>query len=184
MLDVRRLELDGLIEIRPPKFGDERGFFSPVWSAADLAEAGIELDFVQDNQSYSAARGVLRGLHYQMPPVAQDKLVRVSRGALFDVAVDIRSGSPTFRKWAGVRLSAAEWNQLLVPKGFAHGFVTLEPATEVQYKVTAPYSPAHDRAIRFDDPQIGIEWPLDREKVILSDKDRNAPALADAETGF
>lgn len=149
-----------------------------------MARAGLELDFVQDNHSYSAARGVLRGLHYQRPPAAQHKLVRVSRGAIFDVAVDIRRGSPTFGHWAGIVLSAAEWNQLLVPEGFAHGFVTLEPETEVQYKVTAAYSPEHDREIRFDDPKIAIAWPIDRAELILSDKDRNAPFLADAETGF
>ena len=184
MLDTRALEIDGLVEIRPPRFGDQRGFFSQVWSARDMANAGFELEFVQDNHSYSAARGVLRGLHYQRPPAAQQKLVRVSRGAVFDVAVDIRRESPTFGRWAGIVLSAAEWNQLLVPEGFAHGFVTLEPETEVQYKVTAAYSPEHDRAIRFDDPEIGIDWPIDRAELILSDKDRNAPVLADAETGF
>ena len=184
VLDTRPLALDGLVEIRPSKFGDERGFFSQVWSAEDLAAAGFELDFVQDNHSYSAVRGVLRGLHYQRPPMAQHKLVRVSRGAVFDVAVDIRAGSPTFGRWAGIQLSAAEWNQLLVPEGFAHGFVTLEPDTEVQYKVTAAYSPADERAIRFDDPAIGIEWPIGASELILSDKDRSAPALADADTGF
>jgi dTDP-4-dehydrorhamnose 3,5-epimerase len=184
MLDLRRLELDGLVEIRPPRFGDERGFFSEVWSSERMAEAGLGLDIVQDNHSYSAARGVLRGLHFQIPPAAQDKLVRVSRGAIFDVAVDIRRGSATFGRWAALIISAELWNQILVPKGFAHGFVTLEPDTEVQYKVTAPYRPDLDRVVRFDDPAIGIEWPIPAGELLLSAKDRDAPLLADVATGF
>ena len=184
MLDVRSLELEGLVEIRPPRFGDDRGFFSEVWSAERLEEAGLSLDFVQDNHSYSAARGVLRGLHFQVPPGAQDKLLRVSRGAIFDVAVDIRRGSETFGRWAGLIISAREWNQILVPKGFAHGFVTLEPDTEVQYKVTAPYRPDLDRAVRFDDPRIGIDGPVPADELVLSTKDRAAPLLADIDTGF
>ena len=184
MLEVRALEIEGLLEICPKRFDDERGFFSETWGEAAFRAAGIDLRFVQDNHSLSRQAGVLRGLHFQSPPFAQDKLVRVSRGAVFDVAVDIRPGSPTYRQWAGVRLSAAEWNQLLVPKGFAHGFLALEPDSEVQYKVTAHYSREHDRAIRFDDPAIGIEWPLAGEALILSDKDRAAPLLADIDTGF
>ena len=184
MLDVRRLELDGLMEIRPPRFADERGFFSETWNAGRWSEAGIGLDFVQDNHSLSLQRGVLRGLHYQLPPFAQDKLVRVTRGSVFDVAVDIRRGSPTYGRWAAVTLSPGEWNQLLVPRGFAHGFLTLEPDTEVQYKVTAAYSREHDRVIRFDDPAIGIDWPIAADAVILSDKDRGAPLLADAAKEF
>jgi dTDP-4-dehydrorhamnose 3,5-epimerase len=182
VLEIRPLELDGLVELRPPRFGDERGFFSEVWSQDALAEAGIDVRFVQDNHSCSA-RGVLRGLHLQLPPAAQDKLVRVSRGAIFDVAVDIRPDSPTFGRWAGVTLSAEEWNQLLVPKGFAHGFVALEDGTEVIYKVSAPYAPALERSIRFDDPAIGIEWPLEEVALVLSDKDRAAPLLAQLEPG-
>jgi dTDP-4-dehydrorhamnose 3,5-epimerase len=184
MLDVRPLGLDGVREIRPRKFGDERGFFSETWKAEAMAEAGLNLGFVQDNHSYSAARGVLRGLHFQLPPVAQDKLVRVSRGAIFDVAVDIRRGSPTFGKWAGLIVSAELWNQILVPKGFAHGFVTIEDDTEVQYKVTAPYRPDQERSIRFDDPAIGIDWPVAAADVQLSAKDREAPLLGGIETGF
>lgn len=184
MLDVRPLDLDGLLEIRPPRFGDERGFFSEVWSSERMESAGLSIPMIQDNHSYSAARGVLRGLHFQVPPAAQDKLVRVSRGSVFDVAVDIRRDSPTFGKWAGLVLSAELWNQILVPKGFAHGFVTLEPDTEVQYKVSAPYRADLDRAIRFDDPAIGIDWPVDAADLILSDKDRSAPLLAEVETGF
>lgn len=179
--EIRPLELDGVLEIRPKKFVDERGFFSETWSARGFADAGIGLTFVQDNHSYSSARGVLRGLHYQLPPFAQDKLVRVVKGSIFDVAVDIRKGSPTFARWCGARLSAKDWNQLLVPKGFAHGFLTLEAETEVIYKVSTPYSAAHDRGIRFDDPEIGIIWPLAASQLQLSDKDRNAPRLAKAQ---
>jgi dTDP-4-dehydrorhamnose 3,5-epimerase len=184
LLEVRQLGLDGVLELRPARIGDDRGFFSETWSERAFAEAGIHLHFVQDNHSLSRQAGVLRGLHFQAPPLAQDKLVRVTRGAIFDVAVDIRPGSPTYRQWAGVRLSADEWNQLLIPKGFAHGFLALEPDCEVQYKVTAPYSREHDRAIRFDDPAIGIAWPVAADALILSDKDRTAPLLADAESGF
>ena len=184
MLDVRPLRLDGVFEIRPAKFEDSRGFFSEVWSYERMAEAGLDVNFVQDNHSHSAAKGVLRGLHFQLPPAAQHKLVRVSRGSVFDVAVDIRRGSPTFGQWAGAVISADLWNQLLIPPGFAHGFLTLEEQTEVQYKVSAPYRPEYDRAIRFDDPAIGIEWPLVPHQIHLSDKDRNAPLLSAVETGF
>lgn len=149
-----------------------------------MADVGVVARFVQDNHSFSIARGVLRGLHFQQPPAAQDKLVRVSRGSIFDVAVDIRRGSPTFGKWTGLVISAAEWNQLFVPSGFAHGFVTLEEDCEVLYKVSAPYSPEHERAVRFDDPAVGIEWPVEAGQLILSDKDRSAPLLDDIETGF
>lgn len=184
LLEIRPLGLPGVLEIRPSRLSDERGFFSEVWNEQSLAQAGIDLRFVQDNHSLSREPGVLRGLHFQCPPFAQEKLVRVSRGAIFDVAVDIRPGSPTYRQWLGMRVSAAEWNQVLIPKGFAHGFLALEPDTEVLYKVTAPYSRDHDRSIRFDDPAIGVEWPMERESIILSDKDRSAPFLADIETGF
>jgi dTDP-4-dehydrorhamnose 3,5-epimerase len=184
MLKVCPLGLEGVLEVRPDRFEDDRGFFSEVWNKARWREAGIEIDFVQDNHSLSNESGVLRGLHYQAPPMAQAKLVRVTRGAVFDVAVDIRTGSPTFGKWVATTLSAKNWNQLFVPVGFAHGFLTIEPETEVQYKVSAPYSPMHDRAIRFDDIDIGIQWPLAAGKLILSDKDRAAPRLADADTGF
>ena len=184
MVELRNLGLDGVVEIQPRKFEDDRGFFSETWNAADLSHARIDIAFVQDNHSFSRARGVLRGLHFQTPPFAQDKLVRVLRGAVFDVAVDIRQGSPTFGQWVGLELSAAAWNQILVPKGFAHGFVTLEANTEVLYKVSAPYSQSHDRSIRFDDPAIGIRWPVALDDVILSAKDEAAPTLADTETGF
>lgn len=184
MLEVRDLELDGVRELRPGRVGDERGFFSETWNEARWRDAGIDLHFVQDNHSLSSRRGVLRGLHFQAPPFAQAKLVRVTRGAVFDVAVDIRQGSSTFGRWTSTLLSAAEWNQLLIPEGFAHGFLTLEPDTEVQYKVTRPYSAEHDRAVRFNDPAIGIEWPIPDSELILSAKDRAAPMLADVDSGF
>ncbi len=184
MLDVRPLAISGLVEIRPTRFADERGFFSESWNAATWRKAGIAIDFVQDNHSLSRSRGVLRGLHFQSPPAAQTKLVRVTRGSAFDVAVDLRPGSPTYRRWTGLVLSASEWNQLLVPQGFAHGFLTLEHDTEVQYKTSARYDAAHDRAIRFDDPAIGIDWPIARDELILSDRDRAAPLLSETETGF
>ena len=183
MIEVRPTALEGVLEIIPPRFGDDRGFFSETWHRPKMAALGLDFDFIQDNHSISAPRGTLRGLHYQLPPADQDKLVRVSRGAVFDVAVDLRKSSPSFGKWVGVTLSAEAWNQLLVPRGFAHGFVTLEENTEVQYKVTAPYDPAMERAIRWDDPDIGVDWPI-RDGLTLSDKDRAAPQLADAETGF
>ena len=181
MLEIRPLGLDGVLEIRPARHGDARGFFSETWSAVSFGEAGLDLNWVQDNHSMSAARGVLRGLHYQLPPVAQDKLVRVTRGSIYDVAVDIRRGSPTFGRWVGLVLSAEAWNQILVPIGFAHGFVTLEEDVEVQYKVTAPYSPEMERAVRFDDPALGIDWPINAAAVQLSAKDRAAGVLAEAE---
>ena len=184
MVEVRALDLDGVVEIRPARHADDRGFFSETWNKARWREAGIDADFVQDNHSLSRQRGVLRGLHYQAPPMAQAKLVRVTRGAVFDVAVDIRRGSPSFGRWASTILSADQWNQLFIPAGFAHGFLTLEPGSEVEYKVSAPYSPDHDRAIRFDDPDIAIDWPIAAGEIILSDKDRAAPRLADVNTGF
>jgi len=181
MLEVRPLELAGVCEITPGRLRDSRGFFSETHSARAFAKAGIDLAFVQDNHSYSKAAGVLRGLHYQLPPFAQDKLVRVTRGAILDVAVDIRKTSPTFGKWLSLEISAEKWNQILVPAGFAHGFVTLLPDTEVIYKVTQPYSRAHECTIRFDDPSLGIDWRKAPDAIILSDKDRTAPLLADAE---
>lgn len=181
MLDARPLGLDGLLELRPLKFGDARGFFSETYNRERLLDVGVDLDFVQDNHSFSAVSGTLRGLHYQLPPKAQDKLVRVVQGRIFDVAVDIRRQSPTFARWVGLEISAEKWNQILVPAGFAHGFVTLEPDTMVIYKVTNTYSPEHDRSIRFDDPHIGIDWPVDMTGVLLSQKDQSAPPLSEAE---
>lgn len=184
MLQIRQTDLDGVLELLPRRFEDERGWFCETWNRERLAENGINLDFVQDNHSYSHELGVLRGLHYQSDPFAQDKLVRVVSGRIFDVAVDLRKGSPRFAEWVGVELSAEKSNQLLIPRGFAHGFVTLEPDCHVLYKVTSPYSKACDRSIRFDDPAIGISWPIDPARLILSEKDRKAPLLADANNEF
>lgn len=178
-MEIRALAIEGLLEIIPRRFGDDRGFFSETYSRRAFADAGLDIGWVQDNQSYSAEPGVLRGLHFQLAPFAQDKLIRVLRGTIFDVAVDLRKGSPTFGKWESCVLSAKAWNQLLLPKGFAHGFMTLEPDVEVFYKVSAPYSPEHDRGIRWNDPALGIDWPLHGRQPTLSVKDAAAPLLAE-----
>lgn len=170
--------------ITPKKFGDRRGFVSETYNRRAAAEAGIHLEFVQDNHSLSADVGTIRGLHFQSAPFAQDKLVRAPRGRILDVAVDLRRSSPTFGRHVAVELSAENWRQLLVPIGFAHGFCTLEPDTEVFYKVTNYYSPAHDHGLAFDDPALGIAWPIDATKAILSDKDRRLPRLADCPLYF
>jgi dTDP-4-dehydrorhamnose 3,5-epimerase len=169
--------------LTPPRFGDDRGWFCETWNGSRLAGLGLGIDFVQDNHSMSAAVGTVRGLHYQRPPRAQDKLVRCSRGVIFDVAVDIRRGSPTFGHWVGVELSAANGKQLLVPKGFLHGFVTREAQTEVQYKCSDVYAPDCDGGIRWDDPTIGIDWGLTGAPV-LSGKDAVAPLLAEFDSPF
>lgn len=179
MAEFRRLRLDGLVEVLPARFGDDRGFFSETWKVEWNAGLGFDGKFVQDNQSLSRSPGVLRGLHFQLPPTAQDKLIRVIRGAIFDVAVDIRRDSPTFGQWESLILSADKWNQLFVPKGFAHGFLTLEPDSEVAYKVSAPYAADRERAVRFDDPVIGIAWPAIDTPLILSEKDQSAPLLSE-----
>ena len=179
MLSVEETAIPAVKIVTPKKFGDHRGFFSETWNRAAFAEAGLDLDFVQDNQSLSAPVGTLRGLHFQSPPFAQDKLVRVTRGRILDVAVDIRASSPTFGKHVAVELSAENWKQLLVPVGFAHGFVTLEPDTEVLYKVTAPYAPENDHGLSFDDPALGIDWRLPLTNLTLCDKDRKHLRLAE-----
>lgn len=178
------LALSGAYEITPEKYGDERGFFSETYNALAFEAQGLTLDFMQDNFSYSAKIGVLRGLHYQSEPFAQDKLVRVLRGSIFDVLVDLREGSPTHKQWVGLEVSAEKWNQVFVPKGFAHGFMTLERDTEIAYKVTAPYNKEHDHAIHAEDEDLGIEWPLPPESRVFSDRDRAAPNLRDVEPGF
>ena len=184
MLKVNSLTITGVMEIIPEKHGDARGFFSETFNAGRLSEAGIDIEWVQDNHSFSVSKGVLRGLHYQRPPFAQAKLVRVVKGAIFDVAVDIRHGSPTFGDWCSLIVSAEKWNQILVPVGFAHGLFTLEPDTEVLYKVSAFFSPEHDRVINFADPDIGVDWPLSGLEPFLSSKDRAAPFLRDVDSGF
>ncbi|HEY1944481.1 MAG TPA: dTDP-4-dehydrorhamnose 3,5-epimerase [Roseiarcus sp.] len=161
------------------KFGDHRGFFSETYNRRAAAEAGIDLAFVQDNHSGSPEIGTVRGLHFQSPPFAQAKLVRVTRGRIFDVAVDLRRSSPTFGRHVAIELSEENWRQLLVPIGFAHGFCTLEPDTEVLYKVTNYYSPQHDHGLAFDDPALEIAWPVDPARAVLSDKDRRHPRLAE-----
>jgi dTDP-4-dehydrorhamnose 3,5-epimerase len=178
MLSVEDTAIPAVKIVTPKRLGDHRGFFSETWSRKSFLEAGLDLDFVQDNHSLSAAVGTLRGLHFQSPPFAQAKLVRVTRGAILDVAVDIRASSPSFGRHVAVELSAGNWRQLLVPGGFAHGFVTLEPDTEVLYKVTAPYAPEHDHGLAFDDPALGIDWRLPQAQLTLSDKDRKHPRLA------
>ena len=184
MTQFRRLAIPDVVEVIPPKYGDHRGFFSEVYKRSAFEAEGIHIDWIQDNQSFSAEVGTIRGLHFQVPPVAQDKLVRVLRGAVYDVAVDIRRGSPTYGRWVGCELSADKWNQLLVPIGFAHVFMTLVPDTEVFYKVSAPYSPQDERAIRWNDPALGIDWPDLGAEPILSGKDRVAPMLADFDSPF
>jgi dTDP-4-dehydrorhamnose 3,5-epimerase len=180
-MEMRQLGLGDVREITPSRIRDERGFFCETYNARKLSEAGIDLVFVQDNYSCSLGRGILRGLHYQIPPRAQDKLVSVVSGAILDVAVDIRRSSLGFGKWVAIELSAEKGNQALIPKGFAHGFLTLTDHAEVFYKVTDTYSPEHDRAIRFDDPALAIDWPGRADDFQLSAKDRRAPRLAEAE---
>lgn len=179
MLDIERTALDGVLVVTPRRFGDARGFFSEVFNKKRFAEAGITADFIQDNHSLSGPAGTVRGLHFQRPPCAQAKLVRVLRGAILDVAVDLRRGSPTFGRHVAVELSAQSWRQLYVPAGFAHGFCTLEPDTEVHYKVDAYYSPEHDGGILWNDPALGIAWPVEPQAAVLSDKDGRLPLLKD-----
>lgn len=181
---IRALDIPDVKVIEPDKFGDHRGFFSETYNRTAFHKLGIDLDFVQDNHSLSAQVGTVRGLHFQTPPYAQDKLVRVPRGAILDVAVDIRHGSPTFGKWVAEVISAENWLQILVPVGFAHGFVTLEPDTEVQYKVSAPYAPEHDKGLLWSDPALGIDWRVPQDRAVLSEKDRRHPVLSDLPAYF
>ena len=175
-MNVIETALAGVRILEPQVFGDTRGWFMESWSKKKMEDAGICVDFVQDNHSFSAQKGTLRGLHYQLNPMAQAKLLRVSHGAIFDVAVDIRRGSPTYAKWVGVELTAENARQLFIPRGFAHGFITLTDNVEVQYKADNFYAPACDGNIRWDDPEIGVTWPL--APVVLSEKDANAPLLS------
>lgn len=183
-MEVRATEIPDVKIIKARKFGDHRGFFSETYNRKALAEAGIQLEFVQDNHSLSVEKGVIRGLHFQTPPFAQDKLVRVVRGAVLDVAVDLRKRSSTFGKHVSAVISVDEWNQILVPKGFAHGFCTLEPDTEVIYKVTAYYSPENDKGLLWNDPDLGIKWPVSADEAILSDKDRRQPGFSELKWFF
>lgn len=183
-MDVKETALEGVLILTPRRFGDHRGFFSETWNRETLKSAGIDIDFCQDNQSFSAEKGTVRGLHFQSPPHAQDKLVRCLRGAIMDVAVDIRRGSPSFGQWVAEELSAENGRQLLVPKGFLHGFATLTEDVDVAYKCSDYYAPECDGAVRFDDPDLGIDWGMANADAVLSDKDAAAPAFKDFETPF
>jgi dTDP-4-dehydrorhamnose 3,5-epimerase len=177
-----RIEATAIPAVRivvPTRHVDARGFFEECYSQARYAEAGVDAVFVQDNRSLSVHAGTVRGLHFQLPPFAQDKLVWCVRGAILDVAVDLRAGSPTYGRHVAVGLSAADGRQLYVPAGFAHGFCTTEPNTEVCYKVSSPYSPEHDRGLRWNDPALAIAWPVAEADAVLSDKDRRQPLLAE-----
>ncbi|MFX0547435.1 dTDP-4-dehydrorhamnose 3,5-epimerase [Roseovarius sp. S1116L3] len=176
--------LPGVKILTPKRFGDHRGFFSESWNSKVLAAHGIAADFVQDNHSLSMEAGTVRGLHFQSPPHAQAKLVRCGSGRLFDVAVDIRRGSPTYGQWTGVELSFENGRQLFIPAGFLHGFATREPETEIIYKCTDFYAPECDGAVRWNDPAIGIDWGVEVGEAVLSDKDADAPSFADFETPF
>jgi len=177
-MDVQTTDLDGVLLLTPARFGDARGFFSESWNKARLLDAGLDVDFVQDNHSLSRDAGTVRGLHFQAPPYAQAKLVRCGRGRLLDVAVDARRGSPNYGKWVSAELSFENGKQLFVPRGFLHGFITLEPDTEIIYKCDAPYAADADGAVRFDDPDLGIDWGGDTRGAILSDKDASAQSFA------
>lgn len=173
-----------VISITPRAFSDSRGWFSETYHQARLLEAGVDTVFCQDNQSFSKSAGVVRGLHYQRPPFAQAKLVRCIRGSIWDVAVDIRRGSPTYGQWVGAELSADNRRQLFIPAGFLHGFVTLEDDTEVAYKVSAHYDPASDGGILWNDSALGIPWPLGGRAPLVSDKDANLPSFNQFDTPF
>lgn len=175
-------DLDGVVLVKPDVHKDPRGFFLESYSQDRFADHGISAVFVQDNHSRSVQKGVLRGLHFQVPPFSQNKLIRVTRGAVWDVVVDLRTSSPTFGKWRSFDLSAGNFHQLYVPAGFAHGFCTLEENTEVQYKVDRRYSPAHDAGIRWNDPALAIAWPV--RKPLLSAKDAALPCCKDFPSPF
>lgn len=182
-MQIEEPPLSGVFLLEPRRFGDDRGFFCESWNKARMAEAGLDYDFVQDNHSMSAQVGTVRGLHFQSPPHAQAKLVRCGRGVLFDVAVDIRKGSPTFGQWVGYELSFDNGRQLLIPEGFLHGFATRTPDTEIIYKCSDYYAPECDGAVRFDCPDLGIDWGLSGDAV-LSEKDAAAPVMADFDSPF
>jgi dTDP-4-dehydrorhamnose 3,5-epimerase len=181
-MKILKTQLDGVLIVEPNVFGDHRGFFMESYNQILFHEQGVDYDFIQDNHSLSVPSGTLRGLHYQLEPKAQTKLVRVVNGAIYDVVVDIRKNSPTFGRWEGFILSSTNHRQLLVPKGFAHGFCTIGENTQVQYKVDKYYSPEHDRGMLWNDPDLGIDWPT--TSPILSDKDMKHPRLRDAEMNF
>ncbi|WND03219.1 dTDP-4-dehydrorhamnose 3,5-epimerase [Temperatibacter marinus] len=181
---AEELEIPGVYLFKPKKFGDERGFFSETFNAQTLGDYLGPLNFVQDNHAYSKDKGVMRGLHFQAPPFDQGKLVRVTRGSVLDVIVDIRTGSPTYGQHLSVELSAENWAQLWVPPGFAHAYCTLEDHTEFVYKVTNFYSPDHDGGIAYDDHELGIEWPMPFDQMTVSDKDKKHPKLSELISPF
>ena len=183
-MQIVSTEIADVKVVTPVRHGDARGFFSEIYREDILAQHGIDIRFVQENHSHSAARGVLRGLHFQSPPAAQAKLVRVTIGAILDVAVDLRAGSPSFGRHVAIELSAERGNQLFVPEGFAHGFCTLMPDTHLVYKVNRYYSAEHDRGLAWDDPALAIAWPVAADEAVLSDKDRHQPRLADLPAYF
>lgn len=181
-MNLEKTGIEGLYVVEPSVYGDNRGWFMESYSAKSFEKFGLCFDFVQDNHSMSLQKGTLRGLHFQNNPKAQTKLVRCTQGKILDVAVDLRKGSPTYLKWFAIELSEQNKKQLLIPKGFAHGFLTLTDNVQVQYKVDEYYCPDLDRSIRYDDPDIRIDWPIDNP--ILSDKDKNAPFLRESDINF
>lgn len=183
-MQIEATALPGVVLLTPARFGDGRGWLSENWSRKRMQDAGITLDFVQDNRSWSARAGTVRGLHFQVPPHAQAKLVQVMRGAIRDVVVDLRSSSPDYGRWIAVELTAETGQQLLVPAGFAHGFVTHVDETEVLYKCSDFYAPTHEGALRFDDPTLAIDWGIDPAQAIVSDKDARAAAFATFQSPF
>ena len=183
-MDYHALEIPDVVVIEPARHDDSRGFFSELYNRTALQAAGIDIDIVQENFSLSAQQHTVRGLHFQLPPFAQGKLVQVVKGRILDVAVDVRAGSPSYGRHVAVELSRDNWRQLWIPAGFAHGFCTLEPDTEVIYRVTAPYSPEHDSGIRWDDPALGIDWPVTAAAAQVSDKDRQLQPLAAFDSPF
>lgn len=183
-MEITRLAIPDVLLLKPVKHGDDRGFFSEVFRDDALRAFGLDVLFVQDNHAFSSQAGVLRGLHFQSPPSEQGKLVRCTRGAILDVAVDIRHGSPTFGQHVVAELTADNWTQIWAPPGFAHGYITLVADCEVLYKVTGYYDPSHDHGVAWDDPDLAIDWPLERKRIILSAKDGRHPRLADSPTYF
>lgn len=182
MITVSETELDGVLIIEPKVFGDNRGWFMETYSRRDFEDAGITAEFVQDNRSFSSKKGIIRGLHFQRNPMCQAKLLTCLKGEILDVAVDLRKDSPNYKKWISVKLTAENKKQIFIPKGFAHGFLTLTDDVEIMYKCDELYSPECDGGIRFDDPEIGVEWGV--ENPILSEKDKNAPYLKDIKLDF
>jgi dTDP-4-dehydrorhamnose 3,5-epimerase len=183
-MEIKTTDLPGVLTLKPRRFADARGYFVETFSERVFREAGISIGFVQENQSYSAKAGTIRGLHFQLPPEAQSKLVRVLRGKIFDVAVDLRRGSPAFGHWMGRTLSAEDGEQILIPRGFAHGFCTLEPDTEVSYKVDAFYAPKCESGIIWSDPTLNIAWPIDAGSAVLSEKDAKLGFFKDLAAPF